>query len=129
MINFPQDASIFPYLPGCVLRVSGSEAATFLQGQFTNDLGNMSPGQPVYGLWLDRKGRVIADSSVIALPGLTDFRVISLGSPAAAVAKRLGDFIVADDVAIEDETGAWRGMALVGPGTGDWLAAKPRPGF
>ena len=87
------------------------------------------PGQPVYGLWLDRKGRVIADSSVIGHPGFTDFRVISQGSPAAAVAKRLGDFIVADDVAIEDETGAWRGMALVGPGAGDWLAAQPRPGF
>ncbi|HEY1765461.1 MAG TPA: folate-binding protein [Opitutaceae bacterium] len=129
MRNFPQEASIFPYAPACVLRISGPDAATFLQGQFTNDLGKMTPGQPVYGLWLDRKGRVIADSYVIALPGFADFRVVSPGSAAVTVAKRLGDFIVADDVSIGDETAAWRGMALVGPGTGEWLAAQPRPGF
>src|SRR5579863_13199 len=115
MRKFPEEAVVFPYAPACVLRVSGPDAATFLQGQFTNDLGKSTPGQAVYGLWLDRRGRVIADSYVVGLPGFTDYRVISLGSAASLVAGRLGEFIVADDVALEDETGSWRGMALLGP--------------
>lgn len=129
MRNFPAGGSVFPYSPACVLRVWGPDAAAFLQGQFTNDLGNLAPGHAVYGLWLDRRGRVAADSYVIGLPGLSDFRVVSLGSPSSTVAKRLNDFIVADDVAVDDETASWRGMAVVGAGTGEWLAAQARPGF
>jgi tRNA-modifying protein YgfZ len=129
MTKFPKEALVFPYVPAGMLRVHGPDAATFLQGQFTNDLEKIAPGQAVYGLWLDRRGRVIADSTVIGSADAAEFRVVSLGSPASVVARRLGDFIVADDVQIDDETGGWRGVALIGPGTGDWLASEPRPGF
>jgi folate-binding protein YgfZ len=129
MTKFPPDAAIFPYSPACVLRVGGPDAATFLQGQFTNDLGKIEPGQAVYGLWLDRRGRVIADSDVVRPADGGDFRVVSMLSPAPVVARRLGDFIIADDVAIEDETPAWGGVSLLGAGTGDWLSSGPRPGM
>src|SRR5271155_1333996 len=104
MTNFPDSAVIFPYSPGCVLRVSGPDAAIFLQGQFTNDLRNILPRQSVYGLWLDRKGRVMADSYVLKSEDGADFLVVSVSSPAPTVERRLQDFIVADDVAIEDAT-------------------------
>ncbi len=129
MINFPESALIFPYSPACVLRVHGPDAAAFLQGQFTNDLGKIIPGQSVYGLWLDRRGRVIADSHVVASNTPGEFWVASITCLAPVVARRLGDFIVADDVQIDDETGAWRGVALLGPGTGAWLAAGTRAGL
>lgn len=120
---------VFPHIPACVLRVSGSDAAIFLQGQFTNDLGRIAPGRAVYGLWLDRKGHVIADSHVVCDPGEAGFWVVSVSSPAAVVARRLGDFVIADDVVIEDATAAWRGLSLIGEGTGAWLGGEPRAGM
>ena len=97
-------AAAFHYRPACLLRVTGGDAATFLQSQFTNDLRGLKAGGAVYGLWLDRKGRVIADSHVLMDPGAEGFWVASLSSPAAVVARHLGDHIIADDVEVSDET-------------------------
>jgi folate-binding protein YgfZ len=121
--------AVFHYRPACLLRVTGGDAAAFLQSQFTNDLRNLRAGDAVYGLWLDRKGRVIADSHVVEDPGAGGFWIASLSSTAAAVARHLGDHIVADDVQVEDETGGWRGVSLIGAGVGAWLAGAPRPGI
>ena len=121
--------AVFRYRPACVLRATGTDAATFLQGQFSNDLGNMSPGSAVYGLWLDRRGRVLADSHVIRGTGSGEFWIASISSPAAAIARHLGDHIIADDVEIGDETNGWRGVSLIGEGVAGWLAGEPRPGL
>jgi tRNA-modifying protein YgfZ len=129
MTNFPDSAVIFPYSPACVLRASGPDAADFLQGQFTNDLRILLPLQSVYGLWLDRKGRVIADSHVLKAGDGTGFWIVSVSSPAPTVVRRLEDFIVADDVSIEDATASWLGVSLIGAGIGRWWAAEPRPGL
>src|SRR5471030_3245677 len=51
--------------PAAWLRVSGPDAGVFLQGQFTNDLGALKTSPAVYGLWLNQKGRVLADSFVL----------------------------------------------------------------
>ncbi len=129
VIKFPKSASIFPYCPASLLRVTGPDAKTFLQGQFTNDLSNLVPGKSVYGLWLDRKGKVIADATVVVSPGGADFLIASLSSPAPVIEGHLGSHIIADDVAIADETAAWRGVSLIGPGAGAWLSGEPRPGI
>lgn len=128
-MKFPDSAVIFPNRPACVLRVSGPDAAVFLQGQFTNDLRDISSRRAVYGLWLDSKGRVIADSHVVRPDDGADFWVVSASSPAAVVARRLESHIVADDVTIEDATELWRGVSLIGPGVGAWCASGPRPGL
>jgi tRNA-modifying protein YgfZ len=129
MMNFPQSAAIFAYQPACVLRVGGPDASAFLQGQFTNDLRNIPPGKPVWGLWLDRKGRVMADSHVLKGIADDDYWIISVASPASVIIRHLEDHIIADEVTIEDETGLWRGMALVGAGVGAWCAAEDRAGL
>jgi folate-binding protein YgfZ len=129
MTNFPDSAVIFPYHPACVLRASGADAPDFLQGQFTNDLRDISSRKSVYGLWLDRKGRVIADSHVLKSADGADFWIVSVSSPAPTVARRLEDFIVADDVTIEDATSSWLGVSLIGAGVGTWCAAESRPGL
>jgi folate-binding protein YgfZ len=128
-MKFPDQIVIHGYSPACMLRVGGPDAATFLQGQFTNDLGNLAPGEAAYGLWLDRRGHVIADSHVILDPGGEGFWIVSVTSPAASVAGHLEAHIIADDVAVADETASWRGIALVGDGAGAWLAAGTRPGI
>jgi tRNA-modifying protein YgfZ len=129
VIKLSEEVAIFPYLPAAMLRVSGPDAHTFLQGQFTNDLGKITPGGYVYGLWLDRKGRVIADSHVVMAAGGAEFFITSLSSAAAEIERHLGGHIIADDVAIADETAAWRGISLAGTGSGAWLAGEARPGI
>jgi folate-binding protein YgfZ len=126
--KFPLKVSIYPFHPACLLHVEGPDAADFLQGQFSNDLSGLGAGQARYGLWLDRKGRVIADSHVVRDPS-GGYWVASEASPGPVVLKRLEDFVIADDVVLRDETAGWSGLALVGEGAGSWLAAEPRQGF
>jgi folate-binding Fe-S cluster repair protein YgfZ len=128
-MKIPPNAVVFRYPPGCVLRVGGADAATFLQGQFTNDLSKIAPGSAVYGLWLDRRGRVIGDSHVIQAPGGCEYWIVSVASQGAAIARHLGEHIIADEVDVSDETGGWVGISILGGGTGAWLSSQARPGL
>jgi tRNA-modifying protein YgfZ len=129
MMNFPQNIGVFPYRPACVLKVSGADAGAFLQGQFTNDLSRMAPLETVYGLWLDRKGRVIADSHVVRSADAADYWVVGISSPSPTVVRRLEDFIIADEVVVEDLTASWAGVSLIGAGAGEWLFGEVRGGL
>jgi folate-binding protein YgfZ len=93
------------------LHLTGADAANFLQGQFTNDL--KQPGA-VYGLWLNLKGKVLADSFVLRGALADEFWVGSYFSLAATIKERLESHIIADDVTVEDRTGEWRGVSLFG---------------
>lgn len=107
--------------PAALLRVTGEDAATFLQGQFTNEL-SAGGNAAVYGLWLNVKGKVLADSFVLR-EGENEFQVCSYFSPAAVIRERLEAFIIADDVNVEDQTEAWDGLSFVGTG-GEKLRTK-----
>ncbi|HUR57582.1 MAG TPA: folate-binding protein, partial [Opitutaceae bacterium] len=70
-----------------------------------------------YGLWLNVKGKVVADSFVLRGAGAKEFWLGSYFSPAAAVRERLESHIIADDVTIEDATAAWAGVSVWGAAT------------
>ena len=114
---------------GAVLRVMGENAASFLQGQFTNELRGPAVGTGVYGLWLNQKGKVLADSVVVANGADGGFWVVSCFSPAAGLRQRLEDYIIADDVVVEDLTEEWMAVSLLGSGVGAWFAQEARVGF
>lgn len=111
----PKDKSgvgeFFRWRPAAWLRVTGEDAAGFLQGQFTNDLRPLAASGAVYGLWLNQKGRVLADSFIVA-ESEGGFWIASYFSPAAVIRERLESYIVADDVAVEDLTAGWSGMTV-----------------
>src|SRR5665213_485193 len=127
VIKFPASLAIFPFRPAALLRVTGPDARNFLQGQFTNDLSKIGPDGSVYGLWLDRKGKVVADGHVIPSAEGAEFFISSLSSPASVIEGHLGSHIIADDVAIADETAASHGISVIGPGAGAWLSGESRP--
>lgn len=103
---------VFSYRPAAILRVDGDDAASYLQGQFTNEL-RQAIGRVVYGLFLNQKGKVVADAQVLRLTEKT-FLVTSLFSPADIIRQRLEEYIVADDVTLADETVTMHGLALWG---------------
>src|SRR6202790_3807710 len=129
LMKILESVAAFPYQPACLLRATGADVETFLQGQFTNDLSKLRTSGALYGLWLDRKGHVIGDSHVIRAKGPDEFWIASISSPAAAIERHLAAHIIADQVELADETSGWRGTSLIGPGAGDWLAGESRAGF
>ncbi len=91
--------------PAAVLRATGPDAFTFLQSQFSNDLRPALPSRAVtYGLWLDRKGKIQADSFILP-QGDNDFLLISYHSPVARVRAHLEAHLIADEVELTDRTG------------------------
>jgi len=95
-----------------VLRVRGPDANSYLQGQFTQDL-KLAEKSPIYGLWLDQKGKVQADGHIIRLAD-NDFLVASFACTAAPLLARLEAYLIADEVELHDETGEWAGVLVWG---------------
>jgi folate-binding protein YgfZ len=132
MIKNKENSSLQQFYSGkvaAVLRVTGEDAANFLQGQFTNDLRGLKPGGAVYGLWLNQKGKVVADSFVVAGAAVGEFWIVSYQGTPATLRARLEDYIIADDVTVEDSTTAWTSLTLVGAGVVAWFAQAPRVGL
>jgi len=123
---FAESRSIFRWRPAAWLRVSGADAAVFLQGQLTNDLRGLGADGAIYGLWLNHKGRVLADSFVLR-GRKGEFWVGSYFSSATKIREHLESFIVADDVAIEDVTANWCGVTVLG--AVDGIAGESREVF
>ncbi len=116
--------------PAARLVVSGPDAPSFLQGQFSHDL-RRGAGASTYGLWLNNKGRVLADSFVLRR-GEEEFEIVSVSSPAAVIAERLERFIIADDVSVADRTAGSRLLTVAGPAARKLVAEPgcpaPEPG-
>lgn len=51
------------------LALSGPGAIEFLNGQVTNDLGTLAPGEGCYAAFLTHKGKMLGDLRVIVVPG------------------------------------------------------------
>jgi folate-binding protein YgfZ len=113
-MNFPTYAAIFRWKPAAWLRITGSDAANFLQGQLSNDINGLAPGGSVYGLWLSLKGKVVADSFVIRGSTADEFWVGSYFSRSTVIREKLERFIIADDVVIEEETEKWSAVTMIG---------------
>lgn len=100
-----------------MLRVHGPDATTFLQGQFSNDLRLLGSQRSVYGLWLNHKGRVLADSHIIRQDP-SSLWVVSTFCGADLIAGHLSGHLIADEVEIEDHTGGFSGTSVLGQGSG-----------
>lgn len=103
---------LFGSRPRAVLRVRGDDSFSFLQGQFTNEL-QKETGTITYGLWLNQKGKVLADSFIMTLGG-DEFLVFSQFSAAEIIHQRLEQYIIADDVVVSDETENFSDLATWG---------------
>jgi folate-binding protein YgfZ len=101
-------AAFHPWKPKTCLEASGPDAVSFLQGQFTNDLRKLADQPAVYGLWLDRKGKCVADGFVVRTDAPERLLVVSAESPVATLREQLESHIIADDVTLNDLTdGTW----------------------
>lgn len=102
------------------LLVTGADRRSFLQGLLTNDLQALEPGRGRYAAWLTPQGRMITDMRVIELGGrmLLDVRA----SDAPALAQRFEQLVFAEDVQVQDASGTFDQIRVIGPAAAKTLA-------
>ena len=112
-MDFSVEPRCLPCRWGAFLRVTGEDAPSFLQGQFSQDLRGLKVGgDPAYGLFLSHKGRVQADAFILRTAD--GYRLASYACPGDSLRSRLESFIIADDVIVEDQTADYAGLAVLG---------------
>jgi len=93
-----------------VVRVTGADAAAFLQGQCSADLRSVALTD---ALWLNRKGRVLAHT-VIAKEADGSFLLLCPHLGAAEVLAVVTANVIADDVVAVDEAALWEKWVVWG---------------
>ena len=101
----------------CLL-VTGPDGAEYLQGQLTNDIEALDPGQGCYAALLDRKGHLSSDMRVLRLDN-GDLWIDLEPVAAEAVLKHLRTYSIGREVQIEDVTDSWAVASLIGPRSGE----------
>ncbi|MCF3649948.1 hypothetical protein LZG03_09265 [Opitutaceae bacterium LMO-CP1] len=100
--------------------MTGEDAESFLQGQFSQELRPARVGPINYGFWLTRQGKVFGDA-VIVRESDDVWRIFSGSLSATALVERLESFIIADDVTVADETARWQAWRIAGGDVAAWL--------
>ena len=95
------------------LRLSGGEAADYLQGQVTNDVAGLAPGSGCYAALLNHKGKMLTDMRVLRGEDFIWIDTEPEGLP--ALARNASMFSIGRDVRHEDVSGAYAILSLVGP--------------
>lgn len=114
-------AGLFALEGRALVEVTGGDRVRWLQGQVSNDVAALAPGQGCYATVLTVKGRIIADLNVLARE---DRFWLETGAAARdAVVERLERYIVADDVTLADASGRFARLAVEGAKAPDVLAA------
>jgi len=95
------------------LRLTGADRVAWLQGLVTNDVAALQPGQGCYAAYLTPQGRMISDLRILAT---REALLLDLPTVArATVAARFEQFIITEDVVVEDVTARIARLAVHGP--------------
>ena len=110
-----------------VLRLTGTDRATWLQGLVTNDVLALSPGQRVYNAYLTPQGRMLTDMWVVATD---DALLLDVPAPlAVSLAERLNGLIFSEDSQVSDVSAQMPCTYVMGAGARlDNLRAPVLPG-
>jgi folate-binding protein YgfZ len=121
--------AVGPVLRRGLLRASGRDARDYLHRMTTQEVNGLAPGRSTYFAVLSAKGRLLGEGHLLGGDG---GEVLLDVDPFAAPDMRahLERFVIMDDVAFEDLSGALRVLPLLGPEAaarlGDRAAGAPR---
>ena len=88
-----------------VLRVSGADALSFLQGQLTADVGEVGPAVSRLAAWCSPKGRVLATFRLLADPAGGGYLLVCERWFTGKLLARLRMFILRSHARIDDMSG------------------------
>jgi folate-binding protein YgfZ len=95
------------------LRLTGADRVAWLQGLVTNDVAALQPGEGCYAAYLTPQGRMISDLRILATREalLVDVPTVAR----TAVTARFDQFIITEDVVVEDVTARVARLGVHGP--------------
>jgi tRNA-modifying protein YgfZ len=96
------------------LLVSGADAAEYLQGQLTNDVEALEPGEGQYAALLDRKGHMQADMRVLRSTA-EEIWLDTEPDGLAAARRHLEMYSIGRDVTVTDVSEERAILSLIGP--------------
>jgi tRNA-modifying protein YgfZ len=97
-----------------VISVTGADAAEYLQGQVTNDVEALEPGDGQYAALLDRKGHMQSDLRVLR-PGAEEIVLETEAGARDQVLRHLTMYSIGRDVAVADRSEESVVVSLIGP--------------
>jgi folate-binding protein YgfZ len=109
------------------LLVRGDDAADYLQGQLTNDIEALAPGEGCYAALLNRKGHLVADMRALMLD-MSHGGDIWLDTEPIAIEtlrKHLETYKIGRAVEVDDETDSWAIASLIGPAAYEAAGTPP----
>jgi len=107
-----------------LVRVTGEDRRSWLNGQITNDIRELKPADSVYALAVNVRGKVLADLRVIDRG--EHLAVLLPGSAVAAVLQSFEQQIIMEDVELAAEPGL-RVVSVQGPRAGEAVEAAGQP--
>jgi folate-binding protein YgfZ len=97
-----------------MLKVAGTDAAEYLQGQLTNEIEALEPNRGCYAALLDRKGHLQADMRVLRLES-GELWLDLEPEPAPSVLRHLRTYSVGREVELDEVSEDWRVLSVIGP--------------
>ncbi len=110
------------------LAVTGPDSADYLQGQLTNDVEALEPGEGQYAALLDRKGHMKADMRVLR-PGAEELWIDTEPEGLDATRKHLQMYKIGREVEMVDVTEERAILSLIGPRSVEIAGTPPLPEF
>ena len=109
-----------------VVAVCGPDASEYLQGQLTNDVEALDPGEGCYAALLDRKGHMQADMRVLR-PAAEEILLDTEPEALGAALRHLQMYSIGREVEVADATGERTVLSLLGPRSADLAGTAALP--
>jgi tRNA-modifying protein YgfZ len=94
-----------------IIKVSGEDAAKFLQAQLTNDVLALAIGQAQWNGWCSPKGRLL--TTFLIWRDDNGYLLLLPKSLQVAIQKRLSMFVLRSKVVIADDSEAWQRIGVI----------------
>jgi folate-binding protein YgfZ len=112
-----------------LLRVTGSDAARWLNGMVSNSIQGLEPGQGNYNFLLNAQGRIQGDATVYreTAAGPAEFLLATTAAQVETIQKHLDHFIIMDDVELTPAYTDEAGLLILGKDAAAAVAALGLP--
>jgi folate-binding protein YgfZ len=117
-----RDGLAYRIRPAGVLDVAGEDRVAFLQGQLTQEMRNLAPGETREAAGLTPKGKLLFVARALGLPDR--IRLLLPQSLRTPVFEHLRKYAVFTKVAIEDRSDDFLRVGLYGAGGAAWAAPE-----
>ncbi len=110
------EAAAFAPLPDrAFLRITGSDAARWLNGMVTNSIATLAPGEGNYNFLLNAQGRIQGDCTIYRDTNPAEFLLATTAAQLEPIQQHLDHFIIMDDVELTPAFTAESSLLLLGP--------------